>query len=102
MDNMLYYRDKIAEPDNIWTNEAEQLGPTETVEKVSQNVVHTDEPIVMKSADPAQQAINDDTAESNKVTHSTKKLCKQVLKDLPNLSGTTVYKDQRNMLTDLT
>ena len=48
----------------------------------------------MKSAEPAHHAIKDDTAESNEVNHSTEKLCKQMLKDFPNFSGTTDYTDK--------
>ena len=60
-------RDEIAEPDSISTSEAEQLRPTEKAETASQNVIHTDESIVMKSAEPAHKATNDDITESKKV-----------------------------------
>ena len=60
-------RDEIAEPGSISTD---QLRPTETAETASQNIIHTDKPIVMKSTEPTHQAINDDTAESNVVFYT--------------------------------
>ena len=58
-------RDVITEPDNICTSEAEQLRPT--VETASQNIIHTEAAIVMKSAEPTHQTINDDLIDSNKI-----------------------------------
>ena len=60
-------RDELAEPDNNTTSVTDQLRPTEKAKTGSQNVLKTDEAIVMKSAEPAHQASNDDTAESNYV-----------------------------------
>ena len=58
-------RDKLAEPHNISTSETDQLRPTEKAKTASRNVIKTDEPFVMKSAEPAHQASYDESAESN-------------------------------------
>ena len=63
-------RDDLAEPDNNTTSVTDQLRPTEKAKTGSQNVLKTDEAIVMKSAEPAHQASNDDTAESNYVLYT--------------------------------